>query len=239
MSLICKNLGDLKKIFKTITEKGGLLDRRLYKVPDNLKNITEIELEEINKRPYYIIELSRNVKEQNDTRSIIVMIMRDIQLLNEKKKKIECIEIMKNIPEITKTSLVVIYTYGANEAGGKSYLQNLNSLENHYIKKECFKFHDVSLFYSTDELLTNKMNHELQPQVIKLLKKDENKKEIDELYDKLTITNLNQLQQYCINDPVVKFHGAVVGDVFYLEYKSINSGTGYNYRVVSNISYNK
>ena len=47
MSLICKNVGDLKKIFKTITEKGGLLDRRLYKVPDNLKNITEIELEEM------------------------------------------------------------------------------------------------------------------------------------------------------------------------------------------------
>lgn len=239
MSLICKNLGDLKKIFKTITEKGGLLDRRLYKVPDNLKNITDIELEEINKSPYYVIELTRNVKDQNDKRSIIIMIMKDIQLLNEKKKKMECIEMMKNIPEITKTSLVVIYTTGSNEEGGKSYLQNLNSLENHYIKKECFKFHDVSLFYSTDELLTNKMNHELQPPVIKLFKKDENIKEIDELYDKLTISNLNQLQQYCINDAVVKFHGAVAGDVFYLEYKSLSSGMGYNYRLVSNISYNK
>jgi DNA-directed RNA polymerase subunit H (RpoH/RPB5) len=235
MTTICKKLSDLKKIFNTLTEKNGMLERRLYKVPSKLKNITNIELEEINKKPYYIIELARDVTE-DDKRYIIIMIMRDIQLFNEKKKKMECIEYIKNIKNIEKTSLVIIYTIGNKEDGGKSYLQNLNSLENYYIKKDCFKFHDLTLFYSTDELLTNKMNHELQPSIIKLLKQDENKPEIDELYDKLTISGLEQLQQYCINDPVVKFYGAIPGDVFYLEYKSQSNGIGYNYRYVTNIN---
>jgi DNA-directed RNA polymerase subunit H (RpoH/RPB5) len=234
MSLICKKTSDLKKIFKTLTEDGGLLDRRLYKVPTKLKNITDIELEEVNKKPYYIIELTRDI--DNDNRYIIVIIMRDIQLLNDKKKKMECTEYIKGILNIEKTSLVLVYTHGSREAGGKSYLQNLNSIENHYIKKDCYKFHDMTLFYSTDELLTNKMEHELQPSVIKLYKYDEHQIDISKLYEKLTISSLEQLQQYCINDPVVKFHGAIPGDVFYLEYKSFSSGVGVNYRLVTNIS---
>jgi len=235
-NVICKNIKDLKKIFKTLTEKGGLLDRRSYKVPENLKNITDIELEEINKQQYYTIELSRTIRGGNDKRYIIVMIMGNIQLLNEKKKKMECVEIMRNLPEITKTSLVVIYTLGSKEEGGKSYLQNLNGLENHYIKKECFKFYDVRLFYSTNELLTNKMHHKYQPSIIKILRKDEDQEEINKLYDKLTISDFNQLNKYCIDDPVVKFHGGLVGDIFYCETCSQNSGVSINYRLVTNNS---
>jgi len=95
----------------------------------------------------------------------------------------------------------------------------------------------LTLFYSTDELLTNKLSHELQPSVIRLLKQDENSDEINELYDKLTISSLDQLQQYMINDCVCKFYGAIPGDVFYLEYKSFSNGFGFNYRLVSNISF--
>ena len=210
IELICQKTNDLKKIFKTLLEEGGLLDRRLYIVPDNLKNITDIEIEEINKKLYYIIELSRDI--ENDKRYITVIIMKDIQLLNEKKKKMKCIEYIDKIKNTEKTSLVIIYTTGSKEVGGKSYLQNLNSLENYYIKRENYKFRDITLFYSTDELLTNKMKHELQPSVIKLYKQDENQSDIHELYDKLTISDLNQLQHYCINDPVVKFYGGLPND---------------------------
>jgi len=94
MNTICKKQSDLKKIFKTLTEDNGLLDRRLYKVPVALKNITDIEFEEINKKPYYIIQLARELPD-NDKRYIIVMIMNDIQLLNEKKKNLSVLNILK------------------------------------------------------------------------------------------------------------------------------------------------
>ena len=69
-----------KQCYNNVVGKNGLLEKRNFKVPSELKKVSLIDLEKYNKEPFYSIDVV------NDSRKIYVIFVDDITLFKTKKK---------------------------------------------------------------------------------------------------------------------------------------------------------
>lgn len=91
------------------------------------------------------------------------------------------------------------------------------------------KKYNIEIFYSED-LIYNKTKHELVPKHILL-----NNNEINLIKKKFNIIKLEQLPFIPKTDPIVRWYGGKINDVFKIIRKNPNVGDEIYYRIVKNI----
>ena len=85
-----------QQCFENIIGTHGLLKKRNFKIPSELKKVSLIDLEKYNKEPFYSINIS------DEYRTIYVIFVNDITLFKPKKKVMNILNILK-ILKIKKT----------------------------------------------------------------------------------------------------------------------------------------
>lgn len=223
---IFKDINDFKRCLKTLTEDDtGLINCRNYKVPNNIKNLSHVELENINKEPYYLIEISNHKNDNNleNNNNLHILFVREDSIFNHtatNKKKLLHTKYLSNIKNnANEISLVVIVTDDKkkSEQYYKSITNNLNK----------YTFNNLTIFH-INYLRVNCMNHCYQPK-FKLIT-DIN--EIQQIKKKYNINNLSQLQKKSINDPVSKIFGAKIGNIFEITEITSTNGKNINYKII-------
>ena len=202
-----------KQCYNNVVGKNGLLEKRNFKVPSELKKVSLIDLEKYNKEPFYSIDVV------NDSRKIYVIFVDDITLfktkkkLNENNKNIEKIENKKN------TDLVIIYTNNLksinyNYTLSKGYMDNYNFNNYHVI--------NYKLLY------INITNHIFVPKHEIISENEKN-----ELIDKYYLKDLTDLSCISFQDPQVIFIGGKINDVIKITRISDTAETSLIYKLVT------
>lgn len=202
-----------KQCYNNVVGKNGLLEKRNFKVPSELKKVSLIDLEKYNKEPFYSIDVG------NDSRKIYVIFVDDITLFKTKKKLNDHNKYIEKIENKENTDLVIIYTNNLksinyNYTLSKGYMDNYNFNNYHVI--------NYKLLY------INITNHIFVPKHEIISENEKN-----ELIDKYYLKDLTDLSCISFQDPQVIFIGGKINDVIKITRISDTAETSLIYKLVT------
>ena len=202
-----------KQCYNNVVGKNGLLEKRNFKVPSELKKVSLIDLEKYNKEPFYSIDVV------NDSRKIYVIFVDDITLFKTKKKLNDHNKYIEKIENKKNTDLVIIYTNNLksinyNYTLSKGYMDNYNFNNYHVI--------NYKLLY------INITNHIFVPKHEIISENEKN-----ELIDKYYLKDLTDLSCISFQDPQVIFIGGKINDVIKITRISDTAETSLIYKLVT------
>jgi len=228
------------KCIKNVVGKNGLLEKRNFKVPSELKKISLIDLEKYNKEPYYSIIVenkSKNIEKHdnintddnlleeisnisiNDYKKIYIIFVFDITLFKTKKKLNEYNKYIDNIKNKENTDLVLVYTNSVksmnyNYTLSKGFMDNYNFNNYHVI--------NYKLLY------INITNHIFVPKH-EIISEQEKEDLINQYY----LKNLHDLSCISYQDPQIIFIGGKINDVIKITRLSDTAETSIIYKLVT------
>ena len=202
-----------KQCYNNVVGKNGLLEKRNFKVPSELKKVSLIDLEKYNKEPFYSIDVG------NDSRKIYVIFVDDITLFKTKKKLNDHNKYIEKIENKKNTDLVIIYTNNLKSINyyytlSKGYMDNYNFNNYHVI--------NYKLLY------INITNHIFVPKHEIISENEKN-----ELIDKYYLKDLTDLSCISFQDPQVIFIGGKINDVIKITRISDTAETSLIYKLVT------
>lgn len=208
-----QDLEIFQKCYNNVVGKDGLIEKRKFKVPSELKKVSFIDLENYNKQPFFPIVVDNGLKK------IYVIFVYDISLFKSKKKMNEHNKYIENIEDKEKTDLIIIYT---NNSKGINYNYTLSK---GFMDEYNFNNYHVINYKLVQINITNHVKvpkHEIISEEEKL-----------ELINNYYLKSIHDLSCISFQDPQVIYIGGKINDVIKITRVSDTAETSIIYKTVT------